>query len=49
MSEQKKDKAPKSAEDAIRDAVKRLPPDEQKRVREVLKSKGVLKDDRDKA
>jgi hypothetical protein len=41
-----KEKKPHSLQDALRDALKRLPHDEQKRVREVLHEKGVLKDDK---
>jgi hypothetical protein len=46
MTDQKKEKKPHSLQDALRDALKRLPHDQQKKVREVLKAKGVLKDDK---
>jgi hypothetical protein len=44
----KQTKGPRTIQEALRDAVQRLPQDEQKRVRKVLREKGVLKDD-DKA
>jgi len=44
MTEHKK--GPRTIEDALKEALQRLPHDEQKRVREVLKAKGVLKDDK---
>jgi hypothetical protein len=44
MTDQKKEKKPHSLQDALRDALKRLPHDQQQRVRKVLHEKGVLKD-----
>jgi hypothetical protein len=48
MSEQTKAKEPRTIQDALKEALKRLPHDEQKKVRAILHDKGVLKHD-DKA
>jgi hypothetical protein len=40
-----KDKGPHSLKEALQDAVKRLPHEEQKRVRKILREKGVLKEE----
>jgi hypothetical protein len=46
MKETKDKGHPPTIQDALKEALKRLPHDEQKRVREILKAKGVLKDDK---
>jgi len=49
MTEQTKGKGQghqPTIQDALKEALKRLPHDQQKKVREVLKAKGVLKDDK---
>jgi hypothetical protein len=48
MTDQKKEKKPHSLQDALRDALKRLPHDQQKKVRAILHDKGVLKDEHGK-
>jgi hypothetical protein len=48
MNEQHKDKPTRTIQDALKEAIKRLPHEKQKPLRELLKAKGVLKGD-DKA
>jgi hypothetical protein len=46
--QQAKDKGPRTIQEALREAVQRLPHDQQKKVRAILRDKGVLKDEHGK-
>jgi len=44
MTQPQKDKAPRSLKDALHEAIKKLPHDQQQNARKVLREKGVLQD-----